>query len=92
MKNRPNILFIMVDNMPAELLGCYGNDEIHTPHIDNLAQGGIQFDGLLPQRDVLALPCIGTDWSNAFTTWRSHLARRSRYAPLARKMGCHRRV
>ena len=44
MKNRPNILFIMVDNMPAELLGCYGNDEIHTPHIDNLAQGGIQFD------------------------------------------------
>ena len=41
---RPNILMFMSDNQPAELLGCYGNDEIHTPHIDQIAASGIQFD------------------------------------------------
>ena len=40
---RPNILLILSDNHPADLLGCYGNDEIHTPHLDRLAQQGIQF-------------------------------------------------
>ena len=41
---RPNILMFMSDNQPAELLGCYGNDEIHTPHIDEIAAAGIQFN------------------------------------------------
>jgi arylsulfatase A-like enzyme len=41
--NRPNILLIMVDNQPADLLGCAGNDEIHTPNLDRLAQQGIRF-------------------------------------------------
>ena len=37
MINRPNILMIMTDNQPADMLGCYGNDEVLTPHIDQLA-------------------------------------------------------
>ena len=41
---RPNILLIMTDNQPAELLGCYGNREIHTPHLDRLARQGVQFE------------------------------------------------
>ncbi len=44
MRKRPNILLIMSDNHPAELLGCYGNSEIHTPHLDQLAQEGVQFN------------------------------------------------
>ncbi len=40
----PNILMFMTDNQPAELLGCYGNTEIHTPHIDAFAAEGFQFD------------------------------------------------
>ena len=43
-KNPVNILFIMTDNQPADLLGCYGNHEIHTPHLDQLAQQGLQFN------------------------------------------------
>lgn len=42
--SRPNILFIMSDNHPADLLGCYGNPEIHTPHLDRFAQQGMQFN------------------------------------------------
>lgn len=40
----PNIILIMSDNHPANLLGCYGNQEIHTPHIDQLASEGMQFN------------------------------------------------
>ncbi len=44
MKKHPNILLIMTDNQPAELLGCYGNTECRTPHIDALAADGFRFD------------------------------------------------
>jgi arylsulfatase A-like enzyme len=44
MKKRPNILMFMTDNQPAELLGCYGNAEISTPHIDAFAAEAFQFD------------------------------------------------
>ena len=40
--DRPNILFIAVDDLRPEL-GCYGVDEIHTPNIDQLASEGILF-------------------------------------------------
>ena len=38
---RPNILFIMTDNQSSWTLGCYGNEEIRTPHIDQLASEGV---------------------------------------------------
>lgn len=38
---RPNILFIMTDNQSSWTLGCYGNEEIRTPHIDQLAAEGV---------------------------------------------------
>lgn len=41
---RPNIILFMSDNQPADLLGCYGNDEVQTPHLDRLAEGGVRFD------------------------------------------------
>ncbi len=41
--NRPNVVLIYVDNQPAKMLGCAGNDEIHTPNLDSLASNGIRF-------------------------------------------------
>lgn len=43
-KKRPNIILIMTDNQPADLLGCYGNDEVYTPHLDKMAAEGLRFD------------------------------------------------
>jgi len=40
---KPNIVFIITDNQSPWTLGCYGNNEILTPHIDRLAQNGIRF-------------------------------------------------
>jgi arylsulfatase len=39
---RPNILFILVDDMGYSDLGCYGG-EIETPNIDSLAENGLRF-------------------------------------------------
>jgi len=40
---RPNIIFIMADDLGYGDLGCYGQTEITTPHIDRLAQEGMRF-------------------------------------------------
>ncbi len=40
--DRPNIIFILVDDMGWSDLGCYGS-EIETPNIDRLATNGIRF-------------------------------------------------
>ena len=40
----PNIVLIISDNQSQSLLGTYGNSEILTPNIDQLAAEGIQFD------------------------------------------------
>lgn len=40
---RPNVLMIVADGLPSWAIGCYGNREIRTPHIDRLAQMGTRF-------------------------------------------------
>ena len=40
---KPNILFIMVDDLGKDWISCYGADEIDTPNIDRLAKGGLKF-------------------------------------------------
>jgi iduronate 2-sulfatase len=40
---KPNILFIAVDDMRNDL-NCYGNTLIHSPNIDSLATRGVIFD------------------------------------------------
>ena len=39
---RPNLVFILVDDMGYSDLGCYGG-EIETPNLDRLAANGLQF-------------------------------------------------
>jgi arylsulfatase A-like enzyme len=40
---RPNIVFILADDLGWGDLGCYGSLHIRTPHLDALAAGGIRF-------------------------------------------------
>lgn len=44
MNSRPNILFVLTDDQGAWAMGCAGNPEVQTPHIDALAAQGIRFD------------------------------------------------
>jgi arylsulfatase A len=40
---RPNIVFILADDLGWGELGCYGQQKIRTPHIDRLATEGTRF-------------------------------------------------
>lgn len=40
---RPNIIFILADDLGWSELGCYGNHFNETPHIDRLAKRGIRY-------------------------------------------------
>ena len=40
---RPNILLILPDQMRASAMGCMGNPDVRTPHLDRLAATGILF-------------------------------------------------
>ncbi len=42
--DKPNIVFIFIDDMGYGDLSCYGNQDVRTPHIDRLAQEGVRFE------------------------------------------------
>ncbi len=48
---RPNIVFILVDDLGKEWVSCFGADDIQTPNADRLARTGMQFDNfyVMPQ-------------------------------------------
>ena len=44
---KPNIVYILVDDLGYGELGCYGGKEIPTPQIDAMAAGGARFTSVL---------------------------------------------
>jgi arylsulfatase A-like enzyme len=40
---RPNVLFILCDDLRPDALGCYGSAQVRTPQIDALAADGVRF-------------------------------------------------
>ena len=42
-KELPNIIYIVTDQQTASAMSCMGNDDLHTPNMDKLAQSGVLF-------------------------------------------------
>jgi len=42
--SKPNIIFIFADQLRYSALGSSGNDIVHTPNLDSLAEQGVVFD------------------------------------------------
>jgi len=53
---KPNIIFVMVDDMGYGDLGCYGQTAIKTPHLDRMAADGTRFTQCYTGSPVCA-PC-----------------------------------
>ncbi len=43
-EKRPNIIYLMSDDQNFGSVGCYGNPEVVTPHMDKLGRDGVIFD------------------------------------------------
>jgi arylsulfatase A-like enzyme len=41
---RPNVILVIADQLRRQALGCYGDPNVSTPHIDALAAAGTRFD------------------------------------------------
>ena len=40
---RPNVLFILCDDLRPDAVGCLGSKHVKTPHIDAVAAAGVRF-------------------------------------------------
>jgi len=51
-RRRPNILWLCTDQQRWDTLGCYDNDHVSTPNLDDLASTGVRFDRCFSQSPV----------------------------------------
>ena len=62
MTDKPNVLWIMADQLRFDYLSCYGHPHLHTPHIDALAARGVRFN-----RAYVQSPVCGPSRMSAYT-------------------------
>ncbi|MEM8733908.1 MAG: sulfatase [Planctomycetota bacterium] len=77
--DRPNVLFIAVDDLRPEL-GCYGKQHIVSPHIDELARTGVLFE-----RSYCMVPTCGASRASLMTSVRPSPNRFVNYLAWAEK-------
>ena len=53
--DKPNIIVFIADDVSWDDIGVYGNDQVVTPNIDNLAKNGLIFNTLLSITILLAV-------------------------------------
>jgi arylsulfatase A-like enzyme len=76
--DRPNVLFIMSDDHAAHAIFAYGSRINRTPHLDRIADGGIQMDAAFCTNSICAPSraaiLTGTyNHVNGVTTLATHL-------------------
>jgi len=54
-EEKPNILWIVSEDNNTQWLGCYGNKQAQTPHIDQLAQSAVMFNKAYSNAPVCAV-------------------------------------
>ena len=86
--SKPNILFILIDDMGWMDLGCQGNKNLHTPNIDALAKGGIRFTDAYAPAPVCSptRAAILTGQTPARLQITNHLPHQDRFTPKISKL------
>lgn len=70
-EDKPNILFLVIEDTSPYLFPAYGNKTIKTPNVDFLAENGVTFDNAFtnapycsPARSTLISGCYATTYGN----------------------------
>lgn len=66
-QDRPNILWLTVEDISPELFGCYGNPYVSTPNIDHLAEKGVRYTNAYSNAPYCS-PARATIISGAYAT------------------------
>ncbi len=74
--DRPNIVFILADDLGWSDLGCYGADLHETPNIDSLATEGVRFTECLCDAGLFADSCGPDDRPTCRAGSHDHLVGR----------------
>lgn len=82
-KTPPNVLFIAIDDLRKEL-ACYGNTEVHSPHLDQIAAEGFLFN-----QHYVNVPTCGASRFAMLTGMlpqnRTHIGNHAMYQLMARQ-------
>jgi len=80
---RPNILFILADDLGINDVSCYGQGKFQTPHIDRMAQEGMRFTNA-----YAGAPVCGPSRSTLMTGLNTgHTRVRANFALAAGRLG-----
>ena len=73
---KPNIIFILADDLGYGDIGCYGQKMIKTPNIDRMAAEGVRFTQAYAGTAVCAPSrcCLMTGMDNGHTTIRGNIS------------------
>jgi len=52
---KPNIVFLLADDLGYAELGCYGQQKIRTPNLDQMAAEGLRFTQFYSERRCVRL-------------------------------------
>lgn len=69
---KPNILFILADDLGWGDLGCYGNQQIKTPNLDKLAAGGTKFTQFYVNASVCSPSRVAFSTGQYPARWEIH--------------------
>ena len=47
MREKKNVIVVMLDTLQFNYLGCYGNTRVKTPNIDRFATEGVVFENAM---------------------------------------------
>lgn len=85
---KPNILFILIDDMGWMDLGCQGNPHLHTPNIDRFATEGVRFTDAYAPAPVCSptRAALMTGHSPARLHLTNHLPHQDRFTPPESKL------
>ena len=61
-RSRRQIVLLMTDSTRQDMVGCYGNPDMHTPNLDSLAERGVRY-----QNAYTCQPVCGPARSALFT-------------------------
>jgi arylsulfatase A-like enzyme len=80
---RPNIVLILADDQRSDTIGVLNNAEIHTPHLDRLAQRGFHFSNAYCMGSMIGAVCLPsrTMLITGRSLWRIPQRPRAKQAP-----------